>query len=124
MSAAANHWDASRSTAVTNCSNTGMNIMTAWYNGTNIVYKYSSSNLMQFRQAKPKGMPAAANAPRSAYGLAAGEEYSIQDMNGKLVRRGQADAAGEFKSGDLPSGVYLLRFTTNEGQTKAVKFTK
>ncbi len=118
------HWDLNESMSVTNCSNTGMNIMTAWYNGTNIVYKYSSSNMMQFRQTKPNGMASAANAPRSAYGLAAGGDYSILDMNGKVVQRGQADGSGNIQTGDLAAGMYLLRFVTNEGQTKAVKFTK
>jgi hypothetical protein len=77
------HWDFNVSLAVSNCSNTGRDILTAWYNGNNIVYKHSSSNAMQFRQTKPRNL--AGTGVKSAYGLSPGDAFTITDMQGRIV---------------------------------------
>lgn len=126
------HWDAARSVAVTNCSNTGLNLLTAWYDGANIQYK-ESPNTMLFRQ-QPTGIETAQTSRLSispnpvTHSLqlrdAANARFRICDMTGRELIKGTVPANGLVVTENLSIGLYLLEITKNDGNTQATRFVK
>ncbi len=129
-------WDRAVNFALSNCSNTGKDILAAWYNGTNTVYKYSSANAMVFRQI-PNGVHTTAGAgqfisvmPNPATTLLqlevpAQSQYTITDVAGRTLKRGNIKAGkSSVDIHDLSSGMYLLRLQQEPGATVTLRFNK
>ncbi len=127
--------DVDRSLAISNCSNSGQDILTAWYTGTDVVYKHSNPNVMAFRQSQPAGVGTAA--PVSASGLypnpavkelyvsaQAGSAYEVSDITGKQMLHGVLDNTAAVNVNGLASGLYLIQVRNRNGKVESFKFTK
>lgn len=127
-------WDASRSLALSNCSNSGLNLLAAWYDGTNVVFK-ETINTMAFRQA-PTGVgqtsldgfkvfPNPTGGMLQIEGASKGAEYSINDITGRILLGGSITSGrAQVDIRSLPNGVYLLRLTDAFGLGKTIRFSK
>ena len=123
-------WDAARSMSVSNCSNSGFNLLTAWFDGTTILYK-ESPNTMAF---KTTGLGQAAAGAISAYpnpvgGLlhidgVAGNRFCITDVTGKGLIQGKISPGGTVDLRHLQPGMYLLRLTGENSPLISLKFIK
>jgi hypothetical protein len=127
------HWDVSRSTAISNCSNSGLNLLTAWYDGTNIVYK-ESPNSMVFKTS-----PTVVHTPAGGSGFQAwpnpatdvlylkgpqAGHYSLTDMAGKVLLQGACKAEAMVSLRGLANGLYLLSYKDAQGKTENLKIVK
>jgi hypothetical protein len=128
------HWDAARSMAVTNCSNSGLDLLTAWYDGASIIYKHSP-NAMVFRPGHTTGISTAGGATRvTAYpnpasdllhlrGATAGAGYQLTDLSGRTVQNGTVGKEQTIAVQGLAPGSYLLRLSEG-GNSQTIRFTK
>lgn len=127
------HWDASRSTAVSNCSNSGLNLLTAWYDGTNIVYK-ESPNSMVFKQS-PTVVPMPAKGSRvtvwpnpvaDVLHISGPDDtqYRLSDVMGKAIQQGKLNPGTTLHLGTLPDGIYLLTLIEANGMKTTQRITK
>jgi len=121
------HWDLNESFAVSNASNSGKDILTAWYNGTNIVYKYSFTNTMAFRMTKPNDDQAdslGSDLVASAANLKPGTPYTLLDLSGRVLKKANTDGNGGIQLGDIAPGMHLLQTSDNTGRAKTIKIVK
>src|SRR5690606_6723655 len=99
------NWDEARTMAVSNCSNSGLNLLTAWFDGANILYK-ESPNAMAF---KTTGTANVYGARLAIYPNPVADkmhiqgvqdsEYRISDITGKNVLRGALPSNGTIEVG-------------------------
>lgn len=126
-------WDVNRIYAVSNCSNSGFNILSAYFNGGDIVYK-ESPNSFVYKQSSTTTVKTIASLrkdmiyPNPAFGrlyVANGKnrQYSIADITGKMLLSGSYNSNGIDVS-SLTTGFYVLRLTDEHGSVTSVKFTK
>jgi hypothetical protein len=127
--------------AVSSCSNSGLIMLSAWYDGSgscvnpgngNIWYKESPGNSMSFKTTgvidlhaiAPSLYPNPAKDRLYLSGLEKGSEvqYHITDMTGRRIQEGVYNKAG-IETANLSPGLYLLQ-TTKRGKTYSLKFTK
>ncbi|MEO6834065.1 MAG: T9SS type A sorting domain-containing protein, partial [Chitinophagaceae bacterium] len=125
------NWDLDQSFAVTNASNTGKDILSAWCNGMFIEAKYSNPNVMAFRSIPLGGLPLHGKVgdvflyPQPGTNILnvengkTGTGYQVVDMNGKNVANGQLNESAQIDISSMSSGVYLLYING-----KSLKFTK
>ncbi len=128
--------DADQSLALSNCSNSGQDIFSVWYNGTDIVYKHSHLNVMSFRPGQTTGVGTAATVkasgiyPNPAFrelhidGRAEGSLYQISDVTGKRLLNGMLGSKTSIDVSGLSSGLYLIQIRDKNGITESYKFTK
>ncbi len=125
------HWDLNQGIAVANSSNSGMDLLTAYFDGAQVAYKYSAPNTMSFRpsrnpkQAQEDNLQIEGNIlhiKSSASGESrSNASYAITDMSGRVLINSGQKAGDAIDIGSLVPGIYLLR---NAATGKAVKFTK
>jgi hypothetical protein len=127
--------------AVSSCSNSGLNLLSAWYDGSgdcvtpgngNIYYKESPGNSMSFKTtgvidmhgASPAAYPNPVTDRLYLSGMSKGTkaEYKLLDMSGRVLKQGSYSAAG-IETGFLSPGLYMLQ-TSKNGKTYSLKFTK
>jgi hypothetical protein len=113
-------WDINRNMAVSNTSNFGQDLISVWYNGSDIVWKESTPDVMVFRMthngSAQNEQPALSLAPIPASnemfirGISGGEyvDYTITDMAGRSVAKGSTNAGSSLNVSTLPRGHYLL----------------
>ncbi len=130
------HWDRAINYAISNCSNTGKDIFAAWYNGRNVVYKYSSANAMLFRQLSANASTVPANAQTSWVSpnpasdrlqiqTTSGSTYIISDIAGKVLLSGRVQMGKtSVDVSSLVSGLYLIRLQQASGSVTNLKFNK
>ncbi len=117
--------------AISSSSNSGNGILTAWFDGNDIIYK-ESPNFIQFRTTgvNNTGRLAAAittypnPAREKLYVNGAGNtsSYTITSLSGATVSSGMYRENGiDIRA--LPAGMYILQLRENE-QTRSVTFTK
>src|SRR5690606_32177915 len=96
-------WDIARYYALSNCSNTGQDLMSAWYNGTDIVYKISNNN-MAFKSTIAttiiNGKAGVSIHPNPAKGIlnvhgTIGMSFMITDITGRTMISGKLHSANE-----------------------------
>ncbi|HRO43924.1 MAG TPA: T9SS type A sorting domain-containing protein [Flavipsychrobacter sp.] len=130
QTATTNMWDVNRIYAVSNSSNSGKNILSALYNGTDIVYKVSA-NSASYKQGNTTGIihnPGKASVrlyPNPAHHIltiagADNSAYEIQDMTGKLMLKGY-NKGSSIDIRTLPAGMYIISL---QEENKTLKFTK
>jgi len=125
-------WDINRIYAVSNSSNSGYNILTAYYDSQDIVYK-ESPNSFSYKPGKPttvknitnNGLKLFPNPATSRIRLSKGgnRTYTINDLTGRILLSGQYDEAG-IDINDLPSGFYLLQTQDDQNNAVSLKFMK
>ncbi len=131
------HWDANQSLALSNCSNSGHNLLAAWGDTLSIVYKHSLSNGgTVWRQAQTTGViPISGNGsalypnPAQSYiclsGKSAWLDYAISDVTGKSLQAGTTTGGARIDIVGLPAGLYVVRITGQaDGTVATYKFTK
>ena len=126
-------WDASRSMAVTNCSNSGLNLVTAWYDGANAVWK-ESPNAMLFKTTGKGGntfgrqlsvYPVPARDELHISGADEGDAYSVWDATGRKLKEGRLGSKGTIDIIALSAGYYQMRISNgSDGNTQTLRFTK
>ncbi|MBS1629866.1 MAG: T9SS type A sorting domain-containing protein [Bacteroidetes bacterium] len=128
-------WDAARSMAVTSCSNSGLNLLTAWYDGMDIVYK-ESPNAMVFKPGQSTGVgyttnssgtlsiwPNPANDELRLGGARAGSAYQILDLSGRQVQAGSVGKYLTVSVHSLVPGSYLLQIS-GDARRQTTRFIK
>ncbi|HRO43548.1 MAG TPA: T9SS type A sorting domain-containing protein, partial [Flavipsychrobacter sp.] len=133
QSATLNMWDINRIYAVSNSSNSGKNILSALFNGTDIVYKVSA-NSASYKPGNTTGIihnpgkpgvrlypnPAA---ERLTITGADNSAYEILDMTGKLMLKGY-NKGSSIDIRHLPGGMYVIRLQQSNKPSQTLKFTK
>ena len=124
--------DASKSFALTNCSNSGQYIFSVWFNGDVTLFsKLSPINTMQF---KPADVDEVNNttaeitlypnpAPETLH-ISQSGTYKIYDMQGRLVKTGKNDPAKDIDISNLAKGVYQLTIVTPQNKNLHQRFIK
>lgn len=122
--------DASKSLALTNCSNTGQGQYAAWYDAMgNILDKTNMGTTPQFKTTGVSGInpPAAGglfpNPVTDKLFLPEGGRYTIYDIKGAVVLHGTTEAARAISTTALPAGTYLIRYG-DDPVGKRQSFTK
>ncbi len=132
------HWDVNQSLALANCSNSGRNMLSAWCEGTFIMYKHSQPNVMAFRQANGNFNEPGTGAPINAVSAYAVSNelilpqiasrsagYIITDMSGRTVQNGASLPNARLDIGGLPIGHYVLQTqAAGNGARLQLKFSK
>ncbi|MBS1776253.1 MAG: T9SS type A sorting domain-containing protein [Bacteroidetes bacterium] len=128
------YWDFNRNMAISNCSNYGNDILSAWYNGKDIVYKHSTPDVMSFRAAPnnitaPEQVgtliaPNPANSFLKISGIPSGTKYLITDISGRTVLQGQLSAEQKIDTQSLTDGKYFIRILGGGKFMKNYSFTK
>lgn len=128
------YWDFNRNMAISNCSNYGNDILSAWYNGKDIVYKHSTPDVMSFRAAPnnitaPEQVgtliaPNPANSFLKISGIQSGTKYLITDISGRTVLQGQLSTEQKIDTQSLPNGQYYIRILEDGKFIKNYSFTK
>ena len=130
------NWDLNQSLAVSNCSNSGRDLLSAWCDGANMVYKYSSPNVMAFKPGRSTSVNLAGNARSGGapypnpvkdmlFVSGSGQsDYTVIDIAGRVLLRGTCAAAGPIDVSRLHPGIYLLRTSKHGNPLESVKFTK
>ncbi len=128
--------DVDRSMALSNCSNSGQDIFSVWFNGSDIVYKHSNPNVMAFRHGQAtavgtvSGVKASGIYPNPAVkelrvsGRVEGGGYQISDVTGKRLMSGVLSNSGSIDVSTLSAGLYLIQVAGKGGVTESYKFTK
>ncbi|TXH57462.1 MAG: T9SS type A sorting domain-containing protein [Bacteroidia bacterium] len=123
-------WDVPQLYAVSNCSNSGYGLLSAWSTETDIVYKYSG-NTMAF---KPTGInntnntktvyqvyPNTATSTLMVKGLNVGIAYTINDLTGRTISSGLY--ANSIDVASLAKGFYTISFSENN-RKRTLHFNK
>ncbi len=129
------YWDINRNMAISNTSNYGADILSAWYNGTDIVWKLSTPDVMAFRQAavanSGKGLEVSLSlAPMPAAdairinGLNAETSYSVTDITGRVLIQGRTGPGQAINLAALPQGHYALKFSVEQQPARSLPFAK
>ena len=124
-------WDVNRIYAVSTSSNSGFNILSAYYDGGNILYKESpnswvykpgSTGIQETSHSKIGLYPNPANdklfitrAPKAS--------YEISDVTGKVVGMGKNQSIG-IDVAELPSGLYFIKVIQEDKAVTSLKFAK
>ena len=127
--------------AVSSCSNSGLNLLSAWYDGSGgcltpgngqILYKESPGNTMNFKTTsvidinatQPFLYPNPATEKLYVSGLDKEKQtaYKLIDMSGRVVSEGIYSGDG-IETSSLVPGLYVLQ-TVKAGTTYHLKFTK
>lgn len=127
-------WDVAQSFAISNSSNSGADIWSAWYSGTDIMYKLSTPNVMAFRPTalqtgtikNPFGQHIYPNPVNSNLQIdgAMGSEYRISDITGRQMTKGSLGSSNTVDVHNYAPGTYLLWLKDATGKEKTTKFTK
>ena len=118
---------------MSNSSNSGLDLLSAWYDGADVMYKLSTPNTMTFRSTAPQA--AAANAFAAAvYPNPAGDElyvagaagpYRILDMAGRELQRGTLETGRPVDIGAMAGGMYILHLGgEGPGGGQSIRFSK
>lgn len=118
--------------AVSSCSNTGLNILSAWFSGTRLWYK-ESPNAMSF---KPTGIdeeatelplvklyPNPATDRLFAKGIEKKCTYTILDISGRKITSGNYENADGIDVHSLLPGTYILQLN-QESSSFSTRFVK
>ncbi|MEO6831572.1 MAG: T9SS type A sorting domain-containing protein [Chitinophagaceae bacterium] len=116
-------WDVSRSFHISNCSNTGYDLLSSWYEGMNVVYK-TTTNTMNFRMLSNTSVSSTSNSPiilspnpaqnqLKISGMVSGQ-YSIKDVLGKVCDKGTLPANGTINISALQAGIYTVELRNAE----------
>lgn len=125
-------WDVNQSLSISNSSNSGNDILAAWHDGTNVVYKLSTFNATtRFRMAPSgvgntfirKGAYPNPTTDYLHYAGADGQTYKITDITGREVMSG-VHGANAIDVRSLSNGMYLLNTYDADKRMESVKFTK
>lgn len=127
--------------AVSSCSNSGLNLLSAWYDGSGsclnpgngqILYKESPGNTMNFKTTDvidisatmPSLYPNPTKDRLHISGLERSKEtgYKVQDVSGRMVQQGIYTSNG-IETATLSAGLYVLQ-TSKGGKVYHLKFTK
>ena len=93
-------WDVARNFAISSTTNLGLDLLTAWADGNDIVYKHSPTNFAptMFRVHPTQTIsnafsPVSPNPARDVlhFGAEAGSRYIITDVTGRIVQSGIAE---------------------------------
>jgi hypothetical protein len=124
------NWDASRSTAISNCSNSGLNLLTAWFDGTNIVYKespntnaYKSTGVTSALQSKARIYP---NPVKTNLQISNADnmDYQLVDVTGRTVKSGIVKHDAILDMGSLQQGFYMIQLSKDGTIQQTLKLTK
>ncbi|MBS1628676.1 MAG: T9SS type A sorting domain-containing protein [Bacteroidetes bacterium] len=122
-------WDINRNMAVSNTSNYGQDLISVWYNGSDIVWKESTPDVMAFRmthngsaqneKSALRLVPIPASDDMFVQGIAQGVyvNFEITDWVGRSVARGSTTAGASLNVSGLPRGHYLLRIADADNIT-------
>lgn len=113
-------WDAARTYALANCANSGLNLVAAWYDGTDVQFKETLNN-MSFRSSPTS----VSSSPGSHVSLApnpakdalivrnapVGATCSVLDITGRTLLTGTnvKTTTDQLDISGLPAGIYLLQ---------------
>lgn len=126
-------WDINRIYAVSNSSNSGFNILSAYHDGTDIIYK-ESPNVFAYKQGNTTTVKNITNnlktqlypnpASDKIY-LSYGDNvsYHITDLTGKVVLVGTYDGKG-IDVNKLSTGFYILKMKNAHNKPSSIKFIK
>jgi hypothetical protein len=115
--------------------NSGMNLLAAWFDGSNIQYKISEPSNLNSTMWKPTSIeniekdnedvyPNPAREKLTITGISKTTAYSISDITGRPISSGQLTKANNtIETADLPQGVYIISFM-HDGKTQQRKFVK
>lgn len=128
------YWDFNRNMAISNSSNYGNDILSAWYNGTDIVYKHSTPDVMSFRAA-PSGVTAPVEnnrllSPNPVHNLlniggnTTNNTFLITDQSGRTVLQGRLIFGQSIDVHSLASGSYYIRIFNATKSINTYSFTK
>ena len=122
-------WDVNKIYAVSNCSNSGKDILSAYFNGGQIVYKVSP-NAMLYKTIRIDGNSSSGEPvglyPNPVYDLLyikGGSSYAIYDMTGRVVSSGSPSHEG-VNVARLAVGLYAVKVIDEDGKAITLKFTK
>jgi len=127
-------WDVNRAYAVSNSSNSGFEILSAFYDQGDIVYKLSGNTLAYKLAGNQNGESVAAedgirlfpNPATNELNVigAEGARYEIRDVTGKVLLSGVQQGASVSKIETLPSGLYIYRVSPENKNTQIFRFIK
>ncbi len=127
-------WDAGKHFAISSSTNLGLEFLSAWADGTDIMYKHSPNahSPMAFRQPTAVNVIHNAFAPvypnpaknEIHFGAEAKSSFLIQDITGRTVKSGVAASDNTVDVGNLKAGIYILRRITSGDISETVKFSK
>ncbi|MEO6833607.1 MAG: T9SS type A sorting domain-containing protein, partial [Chitinophagaceae bacterium] len=126
-------WDAAQSFAISNSSNSGADIWSAWYSGTDVMYKLSTPNVMSFRSTlqtgtikNPFGQSIYPNPTSKELHVdgAIGSKYRISDVTGRELKSGIVGNSHTIDVQSFATGTYLLWIKDANKKAKTSKFTK
>jgi hypothetical protein len=124
-------WDINRVYAVSNCSNTGKDILSAYYNGSRVVYKVSPNSMLYKTTGIRSSIPedgAARLSPNPAgtevsIAGAEGYRYEILSLSGKLLLTGTVSSR-PIDIQNLSAGLYAIRLISKTNSIETLKLTK
>lgn len=126
-------WDINRIYAVSNSSNSGFNILSAYHDGTDIIYK-ESPNVFAYKQGNTTTVKNITNKSKTqVYPNPASDKiylsqigqvpYTITDITGKMVAAGNYDEKG-IDISKLSSGFYIVKMKNGFNKVSSHKFIK
>lgn len=128
-------WDAARSFALANCSNSGLNLLAAWFDGAAVRYK-ETANSMGFKPGKSlsagggsssgivTSFPNPVKSTLNLNGPVGSCAYKISDMTGRELQAGTSSAGGMIMVEQLPAGTYQLSIQECAGRSTTFRFSK
>lgn len=116
--------------AIATSTNTGRDLFAAWYNGTDMQYKYIGSNGSQFKTAEVNetdvmGANVYPNPASEKLLIEKGYNlnYTITDVLGRSMLSGKI-VSGQIDILTLTPGTYIIRLSNEHGKEKTVRFVK
>jgi len=114
--------------ALSNCSNSGVDLLSVWYDGTDVIYKYSAPDVMAFRPAPiPEIALIRGTLPEDVLRLqsvADNSRYGIKDHRGKTIQMGTVGQSSTINIAGLSSGPYKLMILQPGGGVQSLDFSK
>jgi hypothetical protein len=127
-------WDEARNFAIGSTTNLGLDLLTAWADGNDIVYKHSPTSFAPtvFRiapgtQTIPNAFSSVWPNPATAvihFSADKGSTYTISDLSGRTISSGVATESNTVSRKDLPAGMYLLKRSFGSNKADTIKFSK
>ena len=125
-------WDVNRIYAVSTSSNSGFNILSAYYDGGDILYK-ESPNSFVYKPGTTGAQGVSKGKAVKLYPNPAGNQlfispaengsYEIINMTGIIVSKGMNTIAG-INTANLPQGVYTVKVKDEKNAVTSLKFVK
>lgn len=115
--------------ALSNCSNEGDDLLAAWYDGNNIMYKYITTNPMVFLVPEREKGPATLASTKTFNELfirnpMKNSKYAVLDAKGIIVLSGKIDENGTVNTSELRQGNYMLRILGSNLVPTTLPFNK